>query len=145
MSLLNKLNGFLANQQIFYVKLHNLHWYVTGRSFFTLHAKFEELYDSATTIADDVAERILALGGNPVASAKKAIEASTISELDDVKISSKEAAAILLEDIKFFAEASKEIRSLAGKEGDGVTEDQFNNYVGEYDKLAWMLGAYLEK
>lgn len=145
MSLVNKLNVFLAEQQIFYVKLHNLHWYIVGSSFFTLHSKFEELYDQTATVVDDVAERILALGGNPVASVKKALDLSKISELDDSKISGDEAIKVLLEDLKAFNEAGKEIRSLAGEENDGVTEDQFNNYVGEYEKLIWMFEAYLEK
>jgi starvation-inducible DNA-binding protein len=145
MSLVNKLNEFLANQQVFYVKLHNLHWYVVGPSFFTLHAKFEELYDESATIVDDVAERILALGGSPVASVKKASEIATIKELCDEKISGDDSVKALIEDVKFFNNLSKEIRSLAGEEGDGVTEDQFNNYVGAYEKLLWMLEAYLCK
>ncbi len=145
MSLLNRLNEFLANQQIFYVKLHNLHWYVVGSSFFTLHAKFEELYGKAATIVDDVAERILALGENPIASVKKALEVSGIGELSDSKISGQEAVKVLLEDIKFFNDASKEIRSLALETGDEKTADQFNAYAGEYEKLIWMLEAYLEK
>lgn len=145
MSLQDELNTFLADQQVFYVKLHNLHWYVSGSSFFTLHTKFEELYDQTATVVDDVAERILALGGSPIASIKKTIEASSISELDDVRISGKEAVEILLKDVKFFNDASKEIRSLAAEAEDGVTEDQFNGYAGEYEKLTWMLEAYLEK
>ena len=145
MSLLNKLNVFLADQQIFFVKLHNLHWYVGGHAFFTLHAKFEELYDEASTILDDVAERLLALGGKPIASVKKALEASTIEELSDSKISGSKAVEILLADVESLNAASKEIRALAAEAGDAVTEDQFNGYVGAYEKLIWMLQAYLEK
>lgn len=70
-NLFEKLNEYLANQQVMYIKLHNLHWYVKGRSFFTLHAKLEELYDQTAQIMDEVAERLLALGGSPVASLKK--------------------------------------------------------------------------
>ena len=61
----SKLNLYLANQMIDYVKKHNLHWNLKGPQFFTLHAKLEELYDEANDILDEVAERILALGGNP--------------------------------------------------------------------------------
>jgi starvation-inducible DNA-binding protein len=145
MSLLNQMNTFLADQQIFYVKLHNLHWYVAGSAFFTLHAKFEELYDQTATVVDDVAERILALGGNPIGSARGALEASGIDELSDSKISGREAVKILLADVRSLSDASREIRGLAAGEGDGVTEDQFNNYVGAYEKLTWMLGAYLDE
>ncbi len=70
---------------------------------------------------------------------------TSVTELNDLKISGQEAIKVLLTDVKAFNEASKGIRSLAAEEGDGVTEDQFNNYVGAYEKLIWMLEAYLEK
>ena len=38
-----KLNLYLANQLVDYVKKHNLHWNLKGSHFFTLHAKLEEL------------------------------------------------------------------------------------------------------
>ena len=30
--LYEKMNLYLANQEVAYIKLHNLHWYVKGRS-----------------------------------------------------------------------------------------------------------------
>ncbi|MGO4274881.1 Dps family protein, partial [Paenibacillus sp. TAF58] len=41
------LNKQIANWGLLYVKLHNFHWYVKGNQFFTLHVKFEELYNEA--------------------------------------------------------------------------------------------------
>ena len=35
------LNHQVANYGLFYTKLHQLHWYVKGSHFFTLHVKFE--------------------------------------------------------------------------------------------------------
>ena len=55
-----------------------MHWYVKENQFFVLHAKFEELYDSVASVIDDVAEHILMIGSNPVASLKKSLEISTI-------------------------------------------------------------------
>ncbi|MFC2279979.1 MAG: ferritin-like domain-containing protein, partial [Treponema socranskii subsp. buccale] len=46
----SKLNLYLANQMIDYVKKHNLHWNLKGTQFFTLHAKLEELYEEAGDI-----------------------------------------------------------------------------------------------
>ena len=57
-----KLNLYLANQLVDYVKKHNLHWNLKGSNFFALHAKLEELYDEANDILDEVAERILCTG-----------------------------------------------------------------------------------
>ncbi|MFV0240589.1 MAG: Dps family protein [Lacrimispora sphenoides] len=142
-NLFEKLNEYLANQQVMYIKLHNLHWYVKGRSFFTLHAKLEELYDQTAQIMDDVAERLLALGGSPVASLKKALALSSVKELEDVPISSDETIKSLISDVEYWIRDTKEIVKLAEDDDDGATADQFNGYLAEYQKLLWMLKSYI--
>ena len=138
----SKLNLYLANQMIDYVKKHNLHWNLKGTQFFTLHAKLEELYDEANDILDEVAERILALGGNPVSNMKEALEMATIKELGDGPKSADETIRALISDTDYWIKDSKEIADLADKEGDSVTNDMFNGYTKAYQKLAWMLKAY---
>ena len=59
--------------------MHNFHWYVKG-PFFSLHEKFEELYNEASQYVDDLAERILAIGGNPVGTLKESLEISIVDE-----------------------------------------------------------------
>jgi len=142
-NLFDKLNEYLANQQIMYIKLHNLHWYVKGSSFFTLHAKLEELYDQTAQIIDDVAERLLALGGSPVASLKKALALSSVKELEDAPISSDDTIHSLISDVEYWIHDTKEIVKLAEDNDDGATADQFNGYLAEYQKLLWMLKAYI--
>lgn len=142
-NLFEKLNEYLANQQVMYIKLHNLHWYVKGRSFFTLHAKLEELYDQTAQVMDDVAERLLALGGSPVASLKEALALSSVKELEDVPISSDETIKSLISDVEYWIRDTKEIVKLAEDDDDGATADQFNGYLAEYQKLLWMLKSYI--
>ena len=139
-----KLNVYLANQEIMFIKLHNLHWYVKGSSFFVLHSKFEELYDQTADIIDEVAERMLALGLSPVASMKKALTMSAVKELDDAPISSAVAVEKLKNDIIYWITDTKEIIALAGEEGDVITEGLFTDYLTEYEKLNWMLDSFLE-
>lgn len=138
-----KLNEYLANQQIMYIKLHNLHWYVKGRGFFTLHTKLESLYDQTAGIMDDVAERLLALGGAPVASLKKALAIASVKELEDAPISSDDTVKALISDVEYWIRDTKEIVKLAEEEDDGATADQFNGYLAEYQKLLWMLNSYV--
>ncbi|HVH95332.1 MAG TPA: ferritin-like domain-containing protein, partial [Bacillus sp. (in: firmicutes)] len=45
--LIHAVNKQVANWTVLYVKLHHYHWFVKGHHFFTLHEKFEELYDEA--------------------------------------------------------------------------------------------------
>ena len=59
------LQKLLANLQLYYTNLRGFHWNVNGAAFFTAHEKFEEYYDDAADHIDEVAERILMLGGVP--------------------------------------------------------------------------------
>ncbi|MGI5077290.1 Dps family protein [Treponema maltophilum] len=138
-----KLNLYLANQLVDYVKKHNLHWNLKGSHFFTLHAKLEELYEEAGDILDEVAERILALGGNPVSNMKEALSIATIKELENGPKSTDQTIKALISDTDYWIKDSKEIAELADKEGDSVTNDMFNGYTKVYQKLAWMLKAYV--
>lgn len=139
----NKLNEYLANQQVMYIKLHNLHWYVKGQGFFTLHAKLEELYEQTAEILDEVAERILALGGKPIGSMKQALSVTRVKELDDEPISSEDTLKYLLTDVKWWIKDTEAIIKLAEEEGDVGTADLFTGYLAEYQKLRWMLKANL--
>lgn len=142
-NLQDKLNEYLANQQVSYIKLHNLHWYITGRSFFTLHVKLEELYNQTAEIIDEVGERLLALGGTPVASLKKALSLTSVKELEDAPISSDESVKALISDVEYWIRDTKEIVKLAEEDDDIVTADQFTGYLAGYQKLLWMLKAYI--
>lgn len=143
MSLTEKMNVYLANQQISFLKLHNLHWYVQGSAFFTLHAKFEELYDQTAEIIDQVAERLLALGGQPIANLQQALSVATIKELESTPISSEASIQHLHTDVEYWIKDTKEIAQLADEQGDAVTADLFNEYLQNYEKMLWMLKAYL--
>lgn len=76
------LNLQVANFTVLWTKLHNYHWYVKGHNFFSLHDKFEELYDTASTYVDELAERLLAIGGEPIGKQSDAIEKASVKEAE---------------------------------------------------------------
>ena len=45
------LNGLLSDLFVVYTKARNYHWNVVGERFFSLHAQFENLYNS---LADEI-------------------------------------------------------------------------------------------
>lgn len=57
--LVDSVNVQVANFTVLYEKLHHYHWFVIGHHFFTLHEKFEELYNEITSTLDEMAERVL--------------------------------------------------------------------------------------
>ena len=76
------LNKQVANWTVMYTKLHHFHWYVKGHHFFSLHEKFEELYNEADAALDEIAERLLAIEGQPVSTLKGSLELASIKEAE---------------------------------------------------------------
>ena len=140
--LIQAVNKQVANWTVLYTKLHNYHWYVTGRHFFTLHTKFEELYNEAATIIDEFAERILALDGKPVATLKEYLELSSISEAAG---SEKEEDMVkqLHDDFATIVDELQEAIELAEKAEDTATADMMTEVKMSLRKHMWMFKAYL--
>lgn len=136
------LNLQVANLNVLYVKLHNYHWYVKGENFFSLHEKFEELYDDVTLKMDEVAERLLSLKGSPAATMKEYLEIATIQEASG-KEDTRGMVQTLLEDFATLSEELSEGIELAEKNGDQPTGDIFIKIRNDFEKSAWMLRAFL--
>lgn len=143
-NLLKQLNLQVANWTLLYTKLHNYHWFVKGPNFFTLHAKFEELYDAAATYIDDIAERMLAIGGSPVATLKEALELSPLSEASG-ETAPEQMVASVIADFETVGKQLKEGMKAAEEAGDQATSDLLLGIVESLEKHNWMLNAYLGK
>lgn len=143
MKLQNELNVYLSNQSVMNMKLHNLHWFVSGEGFFTAHAKLEELYTIAADLLDNIAELLLSNKMKPVASLKEQLALATVKELEDVNVSSKEAMKIVLADYELLRADAAKIVKLAEADDKQAIIDMMNGHIAEYDKSIWMLNAFL--
>lgn len=137
-----QLNQLVASWSVLYTKLHNFHWSVKGPSFFTLHEKFEELYNEASSHLDDIAERILALGGQPVATLKEHLEISEIKEVAGSE-TAEQMVKILIQDFEIMMKNLKKGMSEAANENDDMTEDLLNSINQSLEKHVWMLKAFV--
>lgn len=136
------VNRQIASWTVLYEKLHNYHWFVKGQAFFTLHEKFEAYYNEAATAIDELAERLLAVGGKPVGTLKECLELSLIKEAAGGETAEQMVEA-LIADFRTMASDLKQGIVLAGEENDDVTADMFTGLVGSLDKHTWMLQAFL--
>lgn len=139
---INELNKLVANLTVLYTKLHSFHWYVNGRSFYTLHTVFENYYDYTTATLDEAAERLLAIGGRPVSTLKGALELATIEEATEKETTSKMVAAVFHDFELLKADLSK-LMELSEEEGDQGTSDFALGVKTQLEKNIWMLKAYL--
>lgn len=136
------LNRQTANWTLLGVKLHHYHWYVSGPQFFTLHEKFEELYNEAAGYVDDLAERLLSIGGQPASTMKQYLALSTLEEGRGGETAG-EMVSQLVKDLTSIATETREAIAAAEELGDQPTADLLIGVRASVEKHVWMLNAYL--
>ena len=109
-----RLNAYVASLLVWNVKLHNLHWNVTGKLFKPLHEYTEALYDKAFEAYDEVAELLKMKGEMPHATLRGSVELSVVEEVAPRLFSSCEVVAEVEADMKKMAKLAREIRDAAG-------------------------------
>lgn len=119
-----------------------LHWAVFGPMFRPVHQQVDELVDSWRDLADQVAERAVALGyipdGQPAAVAAG-------SQLAPAPSGAVEDRAVLRELTHRVAEVSERVRQRLRKIGelDPVSQDILIGVLQELEKQQWMLRVQL--
>lgn len=139
--LITSMNQFIADLAILNIKLHNLHWNVTGDNFFTLHEKTHEYYKKVGDMFDETAERIKMFNHYPVANTKIIFEMSEIKNIKSKDYNTDEVLNYIINDFKYMSNKAKHIANLATKMNDLNTIDIFSSYVKYFEKQLWMLNA----
>ena len=137
-----KLNKLLADYQMYYQNLRGLHWNVKGAMFFMLHEKYEELYNQASEVIDEIAERILMIGGEPLHTFGDYLVTATLEEVKNIS-DGKKGVEIVLENTRFLLESFKEIMEASEQTGDEGTAAMMSEWIGYAEKQIWMLESYL--
>ncbi|HNU56234.1 MAG TPA: Dps family protein [Flavobacteriales bacterium] len=142
--LANKLNALLANYSIFYQNTRGYHWNIKGEKFFELHLKFEELYNDLLLKIDEVAERILTLGGSPAHNYSDYRKVAAIKESKQVSDGVTAVKEILAAFSAVIA-MQRELLELSADANDEGTNALMSDYIRAQEKLVWMYGAFLGK
>ncbi len=137
-----ELNGLLSEYQVFYQNLRGFHWNLKGTKFFELHVKFEEFYNDANLKIDEIAERILTLGGQPLHTFEKYLEHATIQSETNVTEGIK-GAQITMDNFSTLIQLERKILTLAGEAEDEGTMSLMSDYITETEKTLWMLNSFL--
>jgi starvation-inducible DNA-binding protein len=137
-----ELNKQVANWSLLYTKFHHYHWYVKGSTFFELHSKFEELYREADSILDELAERLLSIGGKPVSTFPDILAKASIQEATGTE-STEQMIKQLVQD---FQQLSGELRdgiAIADEAKDYPTADMLTGVLTKIEKYGWMFESYI--
>lgn len=137
-----KLNELLANYHLYYQNLRGFHWNIKGIHFFQLHDKFEELYGSALSRIDAIAERILTIGQQPLHTFSDYMRLSSIKEAANLS-GDKETVSATHQNLSTLLDLEREILKLAAETGDEGTVSLISEDIHENEKTLWMLNAFL--
>jgi starvation-inducible DNA-binding protein len=143
-NVIEQLNTLLATYQVHYQNLRALHWNVKGANFFELHLKYEELYNRTQLIIDDLAERILTLGGTPLHRFEDYLVKSTLKENPTIH-EGKPGMQYILDAQQKLLSLEKEILTLSGESEDEGTNSMMSDLMREKEKTNWMFSAWLNK
>jgi len=142
-SLYQNMNIFIADQLVMSMKIHNVHWNLKGHTFFTLHPLMDQYYNEHLERIDEVAERLMSIGGQPIGSLQGALDITNIKEREDKKVGAEELVDALIVDFTQMREEANQLIEIADTLHDYGTADYFTQVIQVYDKELWMLNSYL--
>ncbi|WP_246982437.1 DNA starvation/stationary phase protection protein DpsA [Halorientalis marina] len=142
--IVDALNTDLADTYTLYHQLRKHHWNVEGAEFRDLHLFLGEAAENAEAAGDEIAERLQALGGTPVASMPNQAEMATVEPEDgnvyDIRTSLKN-------DLEMYGDVIESLRDhveLATNLGDHATAQILRDILVQTEEDAHHIEHYLE-
>lgn len=134
------LADLLADTYRLVFKSHAYHWNVEGPLFYSVHNLTEEHYEDLFSAADDLAERIRALGHLAPTSMADIVARSRIDDASG-KMTTEEMINDLAQDHERIAHRFHALIEITEERKDPVTEDMATERSAFHEKAAWMLRA----
>lgn len=144
-TLVDYLAGVLSDTYLLAIKTHGYHWNVTGPLFPQLHSFFEQQYDALFEAADELAERIRALGNFAPPSASAFQAQTVVREAATGKLAATAMLQDLLKSHQLIRNRVEEARDAADRAGDKATEDMLIGRLEAHDKMIWMIRSQLDQ
>ena len=136
------LNDLLADATVFYQKVRHYHWNVTGPHFFTLHDKFEELYDFWNDAIDEIAEQVHSRGDRPVHTLADVLDLASLAE-DPSTPAADEMVEVVIEDLAALDDQVQRLADRAEDADDSGAVPVLEDLSEQIEEDRWMLRAWL--
>ena len=119
------------------------HWNLKGPNFIALHELFDQVAAHADVWADDLAERIVQLGGIAEGTVQAIVRTSTLPAYPLDILAEGEHLEALAAALAAFAKGVSEAIDRAAALGDADTADLFTEVSRAADKDLWFLESHL--
>lgn len=142
-----QLNQLIADISQLETNIQQIHWYMRGSEFFRLHPQMDSYNEDLDEQLDEIAERLIALGGTPYATTHEFIEHTGLPD-DKIAWNQYSLPELMQRLGDQFGYLGKQYRigmEVSDEEKDFSTQDMLNGFKADVDKWIWMISAYLGK
>lgn len=137
------LSRVLTDGLDLYSHLKVAHWNIKGPHFAALHPLFETFAVELLAHTDNVAERIVTLGGRAFGTSRHVAASSRLPDYPQDTVRDLEHVALLADRIGGWLVGLREARGVAAENGDTDTADLLTPIITAFEKHAWFLQATL--
>ncbi|MFD2608040.1 Dps family protein [Deinococcus taklimakanensis] len=134
----------LATTISLYLKFKKYHWDIRGRFFRDLHLAYDEFIAEIFPAIDEQAERLVALGGSPIAAPADIARFSVVDVPTETVRDARTQVADLVADLSRVGKGYRDDSQTVDDANDPATADMYNGYAMTIDKIRWMLQAIMD-
>ncbi|MDR1355618.1 MAG: DNA starvation/stationary phase protection protein [Propionibacteriaceae bacterium] len=117
------------------------HWNVHGTSFRAVHLHLDELVEQILDWQDEIAERIVAIGGSPDGRSSAVVKNTRVAPITEGAISDAAVVKYFAERLTALSQATQ--ATFGDLEDDLVSQDVLIGTVAGLDKAAWMFRSQI--
>jgi starvation-inducible DNA-binding protein len=136
------LNARLADAIDVQSQTKQAHWNVKGPNFISLHGLFDKINKNAAGNVDDLAERIVQLGGVAEGTVRKAAQRTSLSEYPSNTVDGRSHVEALSAVLAAFGKSVRRATTETNDLGDADTADLFTEISCSIDKWLWFVEAH---
>jgi starvation-inducible DNA-binding protein len=137
------LQRTLTELQALQLQTKQAHWNVSGALFYPLHKLLQEHYEAISSFADDVAERLLAIGASADGRARTIVERSALGEFPGGFVDDAQVIAWFTVGYRQVALAVR-VSIRASEEPDPTTSNLLQEVEHGLAKFQWQMRAHLQ-
>jgi starvation-inducible DNA-binding protein len=141
-AIIGELSAALADSVDLSAQVKQAHWNVKGPSFIALHELFDQIATDVRTFTDEIAERVVTLGGTALGTVQEAVSKTRLPAYPtDISAGANHVEALSTA----LATYGKYIRAgidTTAELGDAITADLLTGVGRGIDKWLWMVEAH---
>ncbi len=138
------LNARLADCIDLQSQTKQAHWNIKGPNFIALHELFDKINEEVEDYVDEIAERVVQLGGVAEGTARMAAQRSSLAEYPAKAVDGRSHLEALSSALAAFGTAARKGIDQANELGDLDTADLFTEVSRGIDKWLWFVEAHLQ-